>query len=453
MSSGFRLNLLDASWLMLDTADTPMDTGALLIFRTPKGAPPEYVSRLFKALLVVAPGGAPWTRTISRGLRVPFGGRWQDEPGLDLEAHVKYAVLPSPGGERELGVMVEQLHSAPLDMSRPAWECHVIDRLHGGSFALYVKLHHALMDVASFLRLLTDALPAASSSEVTAPWAITAVSSRAQAAGVLRGLGSGLASWSSVRALGRSFMRLARAHDGLRAPYTAPRAALNARIGPERRFATQHYPASRLQAVADACDATLDELILLLCASALRRFFKEHNALPDESLVTALPEQRGESGAGYGAIGFVSLGTQRADPRARLEEIQASLAAARDHLAQIPESLVPAYVLAAAAPYLIGQFSGFSGALPTMFNLVIASLPGPEDALYLRDARLEAIYPMFPLTQRGALTISTMRYAGTINVGLIGARETLPRLQRMAVYMGQALQDLEERIAAGAFHE
>lgn len=449
---GSRLNLLDASWLMLDTADTPMDAGALLIFRAPGDARPDYVDKLFRAMLAVPPAGAPWNRRITRGLRVPFGGRWEDEPGIELEAHVKRCVLPSPGGERELGVMVERLHSAPLDLSRPAWECHVIDNLDGGRFALYLKLHHALMDVASFMRLLTDLLAAGSSDEVVVPWALSAVSARAQAAGILRGLGSGLASWSSVRALGHSFARLVRARDGLRAPYTAPRAPLNARIGPERRFATQHYPVARLRSVASACDATLDEVLLLLCASALRRFFKEHNALPDASLVAALPEQRGEPGVGYGAIGFVSLGTRHANPRARLDEIRASLAASRAHLSEIPESLVPAYTLASAAPFLIGQFSGFSGTLPTMFNLVIASLPGPEQPLFLRDARLEAIYPMFPLTQRGALTISTMHYAGTVNVGLIGASATLPRLQRMAVYMGQALEDLEATLAAGEFH-
>jgi hypothetical protein len=89
---------------------------------------------------------------------------------------------------------------------------------------------------------------------------------------------------------------------------------------------------------------------------------------------------------------------------------------------------------------------GVGRLVPPLFNLGVSNTQGPDQALYFNGARLEAIYPLGQLMQFSALSINCVSYAGTVNVGLTGARDTLPHLQRIAVYMGKALVDLEQLV-------
>lgn len=458
------LNPLERSWLMLESAATPMHLGALLIFRLPEDAGEGAVGRLAESLRAAGRPVAPWNLKLNRRRRLQ--PRWDEDPQPDLDYHLRHSALPAPGGERELGVLVSRLHSLALDLSRPPWECHLIEGLHGGRYALYVKLHHALADVTSFLRMLTAWLSADPRRRGTsAPWTLALGPSERGQAGArlqtsLRSFVRRGEAGRSAQELGGAMWRLLRKSSApgsaLSAPYRAPRSALNVHIDAQRRFATQQYARARLQRVADAHATTLDDLVLYLCGTALRRFFKEYNALPERSFVAAVPGLRkGDPDAEtpYGSIGFVSLGTQLADPRKRLAEIRRSAQASREHLDAVPETLIPLYTLATAAPFLLGQLSGMNRLAPAMFNLIIADQPGPAQPLYSNGARLEALYPMFPLTQGGALSITCLHYADTLNLGFCGARATLPSLQRMAVYTGQALAELEESLAAGDAHE
>ncbi|HSW12824.1 MAG TPA: wax ester/triacylglycerol synthase family O-acyltransferase [Solimonas sp.] len=455
------LNPLERSWLMLDSVATPMHLGALLIFQLPKGARADHVVRLADSLRAAPDTAAPWNRTLNRRrLRAPC---WEEDSQADMDFHVRQSALPAPGGERELGILVSRLHSHPLDLSRPPWECHLIEGLHDGRFALYVKMHHALTDVTGFLRMLTAWLsPDPKRRNTPAPWTLAAPPSERGQAGAqlqesLRSFVRRGEAGASAQAFGSAMWRLLRGGStpggDLSAPYSAPHSVMNVRIDAQRRFATQQYPRARLQRIAAACGAELDDLVLYLCGTALRRFFKEYNALPERSFVAAVPglhKGNPDAETPYGSIGYVSLGTQFADPHKRLAAIQRSTQASREHLDAVPETLLPLYTLATAAPYLLGQLSGMGRLAPAMCNLVIADQPGPEQPLYCEGARLEALYPMFPLTQGTALSITCLHYADTLNIGYCGARETLPSLQRMAVYTGQALDDLEESLAAGA---
>ncbi|MDB5974483.1 MAG: acyltransferase [Nevskia sp.] len=460
------LSALDRSWLLMDSADTPMHIGSLLIFSAPDDARPHFVAQLAERLRAETDVLAPWNLKLVRGMRRRLSPGWEIAADFDLEYHLRRSALPAPGGERELGMLVSRLHSHALDLSRPPWECHLIEGLHGGRYALYFKVHHALMDVGDVLRGLTGALSKNPRQRGLPPlWALPSEQSQRTVAGgqlgeSLRGLFGGAAA-GSQRAMRQAMQRLLQAArkpgDDLPAPYTAPRSALNVRIGPQRRFATQQFELARLQRAATAAQASVDEIVLYLCASVLRRFFKEYNALPQRSLVAAMPglHADGDAAVGdnvYGAISLYSLGTHLADPLKRLAAIRCSVRATRAHLDALPPTLLPAYALTIAAPLLLGRLSGIHALVPRMFNLVISDLAGPRQPLYLDGSRLEAIYPMFPLTQDGALSIACYRYADTVNFGLAGARDALPHLQRMAVYMEQALQDLED-VIAGAAHE
>lgn len=443
----------ESAWLLMESANAPMHVGTLMVFALPEGAGPDYTEQLYRRLRGASVVPEPWQLRLARRIGRPrhWGGTWEVATDFDIDRHFHHLPLAAPGGERELGMAVERVHSRPLEREHPLWECHLLSGLYGNRYALYFKVHPALTEATDVVRLLANTLADASQPEARAPWA-TALPGWQRSAGEspfapLRGPG-GL---SNLRTLATAYGRLAKAalssKNPLRAPYTAPYLALHVRTGPQRRVATQQYDRARLAAAAKACDASEGEIVLYLCATALRRFFKEHNALPqDESLVAALPGQQRAS-----FIGLVSLGTQHADPRRRLDVIKRSLRASREHLQTLSPELAPAYTLLATSAYLLGQVTRLSAGAFPMFNLVISSVYGPETPRWLGDSRLEALYPMFPLLRNGAVTIDCLRYAGKLHVAVVGASEEIPRLQRLAVYMGEALADLEERITAGEF--
>src|SRR5690554_3246929 len=153
-----RLGTLDASWLAVESEDTPMHVGTLQIFSLPEGAPDTFlrdmVTRMKDAGDVAPPWGykLAWSGFLGR-LLAPA---WKVDKDIDLDYHVRHSALPRPGGERELGILVSRLHSNPLDFSRPLWECHVIEGLENNRFALYTKMHHSMIDGISGVRLRSE---------------------------------------------------------------------------------------------------------------------------------------------------------------------------------------------------------------------------------------------------------------------------------------------------------
>ena len=87
--------------------------------------------------------------------------------------------------------------------------------------------------------------------------------------------------------------------------------------------------------------------------------------------------------------------------------------------------------------------AGLGGHAPIPFNLGISNVPGPTEPLYLNGSRLDALFPLSLLLHGNALNITCVSYAGTLNFGFTGARDNLPHLQRLAVYMGGALEEIE----------
>jgi WS/DGAT/MGAT family acyltransferase len=148
------LNPLDASWLLVESRETPMHVGALIPFTLPDDAPPDFLRRLLADFRNARTIVAPWNQRLrAPGLKglVPV---WVEEDEIDREYHVRLSALPQPGGERELGQLIARLHSTPLEFSRPPWECELIEGLEGRRFAIYIKMHHSLIDGISGIRLL-----------------------------------------------------------------------------------------------------------------------------------------------------------------------------------------------------------------------------------------------------------------------------------------------------------
>jgi diacylglycerol O-acyltransferase / wax synthase len=140
-----RLSPLDAAWLFTETRATPNHVGGLLQFKLPPDAPQDFMRQLMLDFRSHRNFSSPWNRK----LKVPFNKNpvhtWIEADDIDLEYHIRHAALPWPGGERELGELVGRLHSAPIDLARPPWECTIIEGLEHDRFALFIKMHHSLI--------------------------------------------------------------------------------------------------------------------------------------------------------------------------------------------------------------------------------------------------------------------------------------------------------------------
>lgn len=471
------LNLLDASWLLVESHETPMHVGALMPFSVPDGAPPDFIKQIMAEFRAATAVQAPWNRRLKspkfKGL-VPV---WEEVEEIDLEHHVRHSALPSPGGERELGQLIARLHSQPLDLTRPPWEVELIEGLEGGRFALYTKVHHSLMDGIGGVKLLVRAMsddPKASM-KIAPFWTIgpdkkasklkkkkpstrqeDPVATVAQAATGLIEMVKGQAGNvpDIARAFGTMFSAVRNKSDVLRIPFEAPISVLNGRIRGPRRFATQRFELDRLKTLAKTADCTLNDIVLSLCGAALRRFLDELGELPDKPLtagipVSVRPADDAESG---NAITFIisTLGTDIADPLERLEAIRASTRRAKEHVQSLPRQAMLQYTLLLMTPYMASLLTGVGGRTRPMFNITISNVPGPETPLYFRGARMEASYPVSLVTHGQALNITCQSYDGHLNFGFTGCRDSLPHMQRVATYTGDALSELESALARGS---
>jgi WS/DGAT/MGAT family acyltransferase len=361
---------------------------------------------------------------------------------IELDYHLRHSALPWPGGERELGVLVSRLHRTQLDLSQPLWELHVIEGLHDDRFAIYVKVHHSLMDGVAAIRTLRWALTTDPDRRGMRPmWAYdrepqtTPMPGHLQprkARDVVHDVGA------AVAAVGRGERRK---------PYTAPRSVLNTPITPQRRISTQTFAIDRLRRVAKAVEGTLNDVLVAICAGGLRRYLLDIDALPAESLVASMPVSvRSEDVADKAnAISFMfaTMGTDVAEPRARVEVIKESIAAAKAHLDAIPTEAVDLYTSLTMGRFIASQVTGLGAVGRPMFNVLISNVPGPREKLYYNGAEVLGLYPLSVLQSGQVLNITALSYDASVNVAFTACPSALPHIQRLALYCADALDELE----------
>ena len=452
------LKPLDAAWLYVDTVDTPMQVACMAIFSLPEDAPGDFLQGLFEHLRAVPSFARPFNLKLASTKLKSVMPAWVEAEHIDLDYHLRHSALPKPGGERELGVLISRLHSHPMDFNRPLWEAHVIEGLEGGRFALYMKMHHSLVDGVGGMRMLQRMLtvdPQARSQPP--PWAVGCGGGRERAE---TSFDAQLRRWaeaartqadaapSVARALGHVVRASFRRNDPQEAlPFSGPRSVLNAKVSAQRRFATQYYGLGRVRAVASKAGVTLNDVFLGLCAAAMRRYLLEIGALPEAPLTAGVPvsvRPADDENAGN-AISFIiaNLNTPVEDPVERLQRISESTQIAKDRLQALPKAGIDSYTMVFMAPFILQLLAGLGGRMRPMFNVTVSNVPGPKTPLYFNGARMEQIYPVSLLTHGQALNITAVSYNGQFNIGITGCRDALPSMQRLAVYMGEALEELE----------
>lgn len=457
------LNALDASFVRMESKRTPMHVAGLLIFQLPDDAPDTYLSDLFAFMRSHAVTNPPYNWRLKQGRTGKLLPQWEEVEEIDIDYHLRHSALPHPGGERELGVLISRLHSIPMDMTKPLWECHLIEGLENRRFAVYQKGHHSATDGFTAIKLINMWLSDTPDEETgPGPWALERKKPKPQAPALVNpneiirnGLKlSGKNLQGTVKLIGK-MREMTRSegnpHGGLPNPMNIPRTIFNGRITQHRRVATQWLEMERVRNISKQTGATVNDVCLAILSSALRRYLQEQNGLPENTLYASVPIglPHLNDKPGNRVVGFVCpLGTHLEEPLERLTYINATTADTKEKMKTLPDEALNQYSVIGIGPMMLGQLAGLSRTLPPMFNVTVSNVVASRKPLYFRGSELEAIYPVSLLFDGHTLNVTIVGYNDKITFGIVGCRGTIPNLQRIAVYIGDSLGEMEAAIAA-----
>ena len=502
------LSGLDATFLYMETPETPMHVGGLNIYELPAGYEGDFLDNL-RGHIARRMHLAPVFRR--KLVNMPFelaNPIWVADDDLDLEYHIRSTVLPKPGTRAQLDKLVGRLHSSLLDRSRPLWEFYVIEGLGTPAdappgtrrVAFYSKVHHcaldgaagvalatAIMDVSALPRHVRPAPPrralstdnfgiaelAASGIKNTAVQTLklakTLPTLLRTVAQLIRPTPTGgedkdAASNDIGSGIGGDISREG-AHHAVKekSGWFAPKTPINVSITNQRIFSSFSIPLAELKHVAKHVDpgngVTLNDVVMAICSGALRHYLADMHCLPEQPLLAGVPISLREEGNTdmntQASMMRISLASHIADPLARLQAIRTASSAAKATTMRM-KSIMPMDFPSLGVPWLLsGAFALFgrsklANTLPPIANVAISNVPGPKVALYMAGAKMLTYYPVSIVSHSLGLNVTVQSYNGSLDFGLIACRKAMPDLPELAKHMMAAHRELLKLTPVGA---
>ena len=469
-----QLSGLDAAFLYMETANTYGHVNGLSIYErpTPDFDPYAAVYERFGSLVGHL---EPLRRRV---VEVPFGldhPYWVDDPHFDLDFHVRQIGLAPPGAADQLAEQVARIIGRPMDRTRPLWEAYVIEGLGDGRWALLSKTHHATIDGAAgvlMLKMMTDESADAHFPYEPVDWKgeelptdgellkrtvnhllTNPVKAARLSLRMVRNLAdsAGLSSVGELAAksrdaitstAGRSEQAAALSEQvrRVRMPLSsAPPTPWNKSVGPDRRFAMRSESLANIKRLKDATGGTVNDVVMAICAGALREYLLRHDALPAEPLRAMVPVSvrtglEEDPWTNRVSSIIAELPTDCDDPLERVARCREAMLDAKQQLDLVPaEAIMEATeatspVIATAAVRLMARLSDRIN-LP--INVVISNVPGPREQLYFAGAKLDHYIPVSTISNGVGLNITVHSYGDKLDFGLVADRELVPDLWEM----------------------
>ena len=474
------LSGLDATFLYMETPETPMHVGGLNIYELPVGYEGDFLDNLREHIAQRMHLAPVFRRKL---VNMPFelaNPIWVLDEDLDMEYHIRSTVLPKPGTRAQLDKLVGRLHSSLLDRSRPLWEFFVIEGLESPPgapagtkhVAFYSKVHHAALDGAAGVALATaimDISPIARHvrpaprrpSMSTDNFGIAELA----AAGVKNSAIQALKMAKTLPTLVRTGFRMLRPkstpkvvdvsnHDmgvAEKTSWFAPKTPINVSITNQRSFSSFSVSMAELKQVAKGNGVTLNDVVMGICSGALRHYLADLNCRPEMPLLAGVPVSLREEGNTdmntQASMMRISLASHIKDPLERLQAIRKASASAKATTASF-KSVMPMDFPSLGAPWLLSGLASLLGrsrlanSMPPIANVAISNVPGPRQALYMAGAKMLTYYPVSIVAHSLGLNVTVQSYNGNLDFGLIACRKAMPDLPELAKYMVQAHQEL-----------
>ena len=462
------LSGLDSSFLFLEDAHQPMHVGSVLVFEGSMDF--ESFRQTMASRVHLVP------RLRQRLAMVPFGiGKpyWVDDPGFNLDMHLQHVALPSPGSWKELRGLAARIFSVPLDRSRPLWEfvegLDEIPQVPPGSVAVINKIHHAAIDGVSgadMMGVLLDMTKEPRAFSPPPPRAIPPIPNELEVlshtARKIMGKPSEIKRVAGE--LGEALRAAAKVKDkGVEAPpipMTAPPTSINHTITGQRIWNTALLELDRVKAIRKITGCTLNDVVLAICAGALRRYFDEKGELPDKPLIAMVPvstrseDERGKMGNKVSAM-FLDMATDVADPVERLKVIQQHTQGGKAfEKAGATRAFVDLwdFVPFGLANRVLRLYSRFrvSELHNPVFNCVITNVPGPQMDMYMAGHKLLASMGMAPLVDGMGLLITVLSYNGVLSISPTSSPSVMPDLDQFTRYLRESANELEAAVVPHA---
>jgi diacylglycerol O-acyltransferase / wax synthase len=485
------LSGLDATFLYMETPETPMHVGGLNIYELPSGYEGEFLDNLREHIAKRMHLAPVFRRKL---VNMPFelaNPIWVADEDLDLEYHIRSTVLPKPGTRAQLDRLVGRLHSSLLDRSRPLWEFYVIEGLETPAdappgtrrVAFYSKVHHSALDGAAGVALATAIMDVSAIPRQVRPAPLRRALStdnfgiaELAASGIKNTAVQTIKLAKTLPTLLRTVAQLIRptptggedkeAVDIALAQHAvkeksgwfAPKTPINVSITNQRIFSSFSIPLAELKHIAKGNGVTLNDVVMGICSGALRHYLADIHALPEQPLLAGVPISLREEGNTdmntQASMMRISLASHIADPLARLQAIRTASASAKATTMSM-KSIMPMDFPSLGVPWLLsGAFALFGRSklannLPPIANVAISNVPGPKVALYMAGAKMLTYYPVSIVSHSLGLNVTVQSYNGNLDFGLIACRKAMPDLPELAKYMMAAHRELMKLTAVG----
>ncbi|HJQ57313.1 MAG TPA: wax ester/triacylglycerol synthase family O-acyltransferase [Vineibacter sp.] len=457
-----RLSALDSSFLYMETPDTPMHVAGLAIF-APTGEDSQVLFSRFRDHIAARLHLLPFFRRRLNALPATIDNPvWVADQNVDLNWHLRQIALPRPGTAEQLHTLVSRLHMILLDRDKPLWQFYMIEGLKDGGFAIYTKMHHAGIDGGAGVAALDIIFSATPDSPPVAPGPkptpqrepnILELISTAYADFYRQQLGM-MQAWPSMGKAAAAVWRRTVEDLSRRklAAQPAPKTIFNVTVSNQRSFGTSSISLTETKAVAKATKSKVNDVVMAICAGALRRYLKPRGALPDQPLIAAIPVSLREAGNtemnNQVTTMICSLATDVADPVERIAAIVASSQDSKARLGDVREAL-PKDIALFGAPLVmtgIAQWAArtkMADQLPAVMNVLISNVAGPKRPMYCAGARCTGYFPVSIPANGSALNMTVHSYLDNLDFGIIACRQAVPDTQKIADYLVQEFEALK----------
>ncbi|MEL6252041.1 MAG: wax ester/triacylglycerol synthase family O-acyltransferase [Bacteroidota bacterium] len=459
---------MDAAFLYAETPTSPMHIGSVAVIEG------SLDFEKFRATILSRIHTVPNLRKrlvyVPMSIDYPY---WVDDPNFNIDMHIHHIALPRPGNWKSLRKVANQIFSEPLDQSRPLWSFTFVEGLDNipqvpkGSVAVISKIHHVAIDgvgSTGMFSLLFDFTAEARPIPEPKPYKPKKLPNELSI--ILKSTLSFVEKPLKFpklinEALTASFKAgmLTRVQKAKlpTAPFSAPASPLNGIISAQRRWNTAILSLDRVKALKRSMDITLNDVILGICAGALRRYLVEKEKLPLKPLVAMVPvstRATGEEKAQGNQISsmLVQLATNIEDPIERLEAIHENTIRGKTYhgaigaktLARMSEAVPFGIANQAARLYSRFQISEMHN---PVFNVTITNVPGPQFPLFLNGHKLLSVMGMAPIIDGMGLIITVFSYNGLITLSPTSDAKTMPDIDIFTRYLRESANELEEAIS------
>jgi len=457
-----QLSNLDASFLYLESPRTPMHIGCILTFGAPESGEMSFerFERYISSRLVISPMFRRRLKTVPLDLDRPY---WVDDHDFNIKNHIKQFRLFGKDTTDQRKDLIDTFFSEPLKQNRPLWEMLFIQNSENskGEFSVALKLHHSAADGKTAEKILSGLLSdkPKTTNTLTDTWKPEHPSAAVMAGNRIRSLYHAPKEFFSLgKRLSHSIAnsQILRLLDKQQQPpnfFMSPSTPFNHEISCAHSLRSAHLSLTAIKEIKTAFPgSTVNDVVLTVCAGALRKHLISQNKLPDTPIAAMIPvSKRPETGDSEGNLVspmLVSLATDIESPLDRLSHVHQNALMAKKYNREVAMERIINHLPSWSSSWVTKAYTRLRVAnkLKPIFNLIITNVPGPACQMYLDGAKLKSLEGMAPIVDGMGLTLVVTSYMKTLTVGITSTAEMSSYAPLFIEYLHESLEELHEAL-------